>query len=90
MFSMAQSLVSYSKVLEIVGDVVKVSVPELAIDAEPVTHLGDLAMVEDVSGASSLAQVIQINRDVVSLQVFSGTKGLSTGATTRFLGHPCR
>jgi V/A-type H+-transporting ATPase subunit B len=85
---MAQSLVSYSKVLEIVGDIVKVSVPELTTDEGPVTRLGDLAVVDDVSGSSSLSQVIRIDRDHVSLQVFSGTKGLSTGATTRFLGHP--
>jgi len=87
---MAQSLVSYSKVLEIVGDIVKVSVPELTTADGPVTRLGDLAIVKDVSGASSLAQVIRIDLDQVSLQVFSGTKGLSNGATTRFLGHPMR
>jgi len=49
---------------------------------------GDLAVVESVDGATSLAQVINVNRDVVSLQVFSGTKGISTGATATFLGHP--
>ncbi len=87
---MAQSLVSYSKVLEIVGDIVNVSVPELTTADGPVTRLGDLAIVKDVSGASSLAQVIRIDLDQVSLQVFSGTKGLSNGATTRFLGHPMR
>jgi len=85
---MAQSLVSYSKVLEIVGDIIKVSVPEMSTVDGPVTRLGDLAVVEDVSGASSLSKVIRIDRDVVSLQVFTGTKGLSTGATTSFLGHP--
>ena len=32
--------------------------------------------------------MIHIDRSVVSLQVFSGTKGLSTAASVRFLGHP--
>lgn len=36
----------------------------------------------------SLAQVIRLNRDNVSLQVFSGARGVSTGDEVRFLGHP--
>jgi V/A-type H+-transporting ATPase subunit B len=85
---MTQSLVSYSRVLEIVGDIMKVSVTEARTSAGPVTRLGDLALVEDASGAKSLAKVIKADGSEVSLQVFSGTKGLSTSATTRFLGHP--
>src|SRR4029077_6178005 len=37
----------------------------------------------------SLAQVIGIKRDVVALQVFGGTRGIST-TTIRFLGHPMK
>ncbi len=85
---MGQALVSYSNVLEIVGDIMKVSVQETASDRGPVARLGDLAIVESELGHQSLAQVIQIDRNQVSLQVFSGTKGLSTRAITRFLGHP--
>ena len=85
---MGQSLVSYSQVLEIVGDIVKVSVQESGAEKAPTVRLGDLAMVETEAGYSSLAQVIQIDQNRVSLQVFSGTKGMSTRATTRFLGHP--
>jgi len=47
---------------------------------------GDLAEVtfdED----SSLAQVIQLDGDKVYLQVFSGSRGIPTDATVRFLGH---
>jgi V/A-type H+-transporting ATPase subunit B len=85
---MSQSLVSYSNVLEIVGDIIKVSVQESSAGKGPVARLGDLAMVEGETGHQSLSQVIQVDRNQVSLQVFSGTKGLSTRAITRFLGHP--
>ncbi|MEM7614064.1 MAG: V-type ATP synthase subunit B [Pseudomonadota bacterium] len=84
---MVRTLLKYSRVLEIVGDTLKVHVPEGA-GSGAVVRFGDLAVVESVDGASSLAQVININRDVVSLQVYSGTKGISTGATATFLGHP--
>ena len=84
---MTRDLIKYSRVLEIVGDTLKVHVPEGA-GSNIVVRFGDLAMVESVDGATSLAQVIKVNRDVVSLQVFSGTKGISTGATAAFLGHP--
>jgi V/A-type H+-transporting ATPase subunit B len=47
-------------------------------------------MVEDSSGFKSLARVIKIDREQVSLQVFAGTKGLTTQASVRFLGHPMR
>ncbi len=82
-----QSLVSYYHVLEIVGDIVKVSVPEPPSGDPPTVRLGDLATIHTDGGEGSLGQVIQIDHNRVSLQVFSGTKGLSTRATTRFLGH---
>lgn len=84
----AQGIVRYSRILEIVGDILKVQVPEPAAGEPPLVRLSDLAVVEDAGGRSSLAQVINANRDVVSLQVFQGTKGISTRATVRFLGHP--
>ncbi|WP_299773617.1 V-type ATP synthase subunit B [uncultured Tateyamaria sp.] len=84
---MVRELIRYSQVLEIVGDTLKVHVPERA-GAGSVVRYGDLAVVKSVDGATSLAQVIRIERDIVSLQVFSGTKGISTGATATFLGHP--
>jgi V/A-type H+-transporting ATPase subunit B len=86
--AVSQSLIVYSEVLSIVGDILKVSVPETAAKGAPPVRLGDLAVVEGEDGARSLARVIRIDRSVVSLQIFSGTKGLSTGSTTRFLGHP--
>ena len=80
---MAQSLLRYSKILEIVGEVIKVQVPE----ASP-ARFGDIAIVESADGGKSLAQVIHLDRNSASLQVFSGTKGIGTDATVRFLGHP--
>ena len=50
---MAQSLLRYSKILEIVGEVIKVRVPE----SSP-ARFGDIALVESADGSRSLAQVI--------------------------------
>jgi len=83
-----QGIVRYSRVIEIVGDILKVQVPEPAPGEPPLVRLNDLAVVEDTDGQPSLAQVINATRDTVSLQVFQGTKGTSTRATVRFLGHP--
>ena len=47
---------------------------------------GELALLEDPDGDESLAQVVRIDGPRVSLQVFEGTRGLSSGATVRFLG----
>lgn len=82
---MSQTLVSYSKILEIVGDIIKVEVP--LEEGRSEVCFRDLAQVEDSSGHQSLAQVIKIDRNKVSLQVFAGAKGLSTSAKVRFLGH---
>ena len=81
-------LIRYSKVLEIVGDILKVQVPPAGNGDTAAVRFGDLATIEQTDGATSLAQVININRDAVSLQVFDGTKGVSTASTVTFLGHP--
>ena len=87
---MVLDLVRYSRVLEIVGDILRVYVPQADGCVRSPVRFGDLAEIEQADGHTSLAQVIQIDRDAVSLQVFSGTKGISTGATVSFLGHPMR
>jgi len=53
-------------------------------------RLNDLALVNEVGQRSRLAQVTDIQYDIVSLQVFDGTKGLSTSADVTFLNHPMR
>jgi len=79
---MIQDLIRHTRVLEIVGDTIRVKADGAA--------LGELAVVENVDGDSSLAKVVSIDHDIVSLQVFAGGKGLSTDAGVRFLGHQQR
>jgi len=84
---MAQSLIKYTNILEIIGDIIKVQVEVQGEPTENSVRFGDLAIIED--GANKYtAQVIQIKEEVVSLQVFSGAKGISTTAKVNFLGHP--
>ncbi len=73
-------LVRYTRATAIVGDILKIRAKDVG--------LGDTAVVELPDNEQSLAQVIGIERDEVSLQVFGGGKGVSTQATVRFLGHP--
>ncbi len=79
---MIEGLIRHTGILEIVGDIARVRARDVA--------LGDLAVVENVDGAQSTAKVVGLDREVVSLQVFAGAKGLSTDARVRFLGHPFR
>ncbi len=83
---MAGGLIKYSRVLEIVGDTLKIQVT-LVEGAETVVRFGDLAVVQGTDEKKSLAQVINIDREEITLQVFSGTKGISTATTASFLGH---
>ena len=85
-----KSLTRYSRILEIVGDIVKVHVPVNDDYSAANVAFGDLGLVEESSGFRSLARVIRLDGDVASLQVFHGTKGLSTSASVQFLGHPLR
>ncbi|MDR2746393.1 MAG: V-type ATP synthase subunit B [Treponema sp.] len=71
----------YSKIESITGSVITVR-------AEGIRY-GDLAEVDTVFG-SSLAEVNRLENDLVSLQVFAGGRGISTGDTVRFLGYPMR
>ncbi|MEM9168940.1 MAG: V-type ATP synthase subunit B [Pseudomonadota bacterium] len=84
---MIDEMVRYSRITEIVGDILRVHVPQAATHEDPAARLGDLAIIEN-DGLRSLAQVIGIDRDLVSLQIFSGTKGISTSASVTFLGRP--
>ncbi|MDI6797165.1 MAG: V-type ATP synthase subunit B [Desulfatibacillaceae bacterium] len=69
----------YGRIDDIMGDVVTVRALGVAYE--------DLAQVTTRYGVS-LAQVIRIEGDKVSLQVFAGTRGVSTGDEVRFLGRP--
>ena len=65
----------YTKIESIVGNVVSVR-------AEGIRN-GDLALV-----GNSYANVIKLDHDLVYLQVFAGTQGVSTTDTVRFLNRP--
>ncbi len=69
----------YSRIESISGNVITVS-------AEGVRY-GDLATVASRHGVS-FAEVIRLNNDKVSMQVFAGGRGIATGDEVRFLGHP--
>ncbi|MCG8452430.1 MAG: V-type ATP synthase subunit B [Spirochaetales bacterium] len=67
----------YSKIESIAGNVITVK-------ADGVRY-GDLAQIS-ASFGTSLAEVIKLDEDIVSLQVFAGARGVSTGDEVRFLG----
>ena len=69
----------YNRILSVVGNVITVK-------AEGVSY-EELAEVS-IHRGKSLAQVIKLEDDVVSLQVFAGSRGISTNDEVRFLGHP--
>lgn len=86
--TVAQNIIRHTRILSIVGDIMTVRVPLPGGPSGAATRLHDLALVRDPGDLSSLAQVIGIRNEEVSLQVFAGTKGFSTRSTVQFLGHP--
>ena len=71
----------YHKLDDIAGSVV-------TLRAEGIKYR-ELAEVVSRTG-SSLAQVIKLKGDQVTLQVFAGARGIATDAQVRFLGEPMR
>ncbi|MEK7849625.1 MAG: V-type ATP synthase subunit B [Candidatus Omnitrophota bacterium] len=71
----------YTNIVQISGDVI-------TVEAEGVGYL-EIAQVF-TRREVSLAQVIRIEGKQISLQVFAGSKGISTGDKVRFLGHSMR
>lgn len=71
----------YTRIDQIIGDVI-------TVEAEDVGN-AELAEVTTKRG-TSLAQVIRLEGTKVFLQVFAGSRGISTGDRVRFLGHPMR
>jgi V/A-type H+-transporting ATPase subunit B len=69
----------YSRIESIVGNVI-------AVKAQDVAY-GELAQVKTRYGVS-LAETIRLDGQLVYLQVFAGSRGVSTGDEVRFLGHP--
>ena len=71
----------YNKIIQIAGNVVTVEARDIGYR--------DLAEISSEKG-KSLAQVIRIDGDNTYLQVFAGSRGISTGDKVRFLGHAIR
>ncbi len=71
----------YTDIIQIAGDVI-------TVEAEGVGYM-DIAEVSTRQGVS-LAQVIRLDGKRASLQVFAGSRGISTEDKVRFLGHPMR
>ena len=69
----------YTSITQIAGDVI-------IVEAEGVGY-NDVAQIASRRG-TSLGQVIRIAGRNVSLQVFAGSRGISTGDRVRFLGRP--
>ncbi|MGR9044953.1 MAG: V-type ATP synthase subunit B [Gammaproteobacteria bacterium] len=87
---MIEHMVRHCNIVSIVGNIVTVNVGNALNNQEITTRFGDLASIEDSHNKKSLAQVIKIDGSKVSLQIFSGTRGISTAASVRFLGHAMR
>jgi V/A-type H+-transporting ATPase subunit B len=68
-----------TRILNITGNVVKVRASGVANE--------ELAKIKTSRGVS-LAQVIRLDREMVSLQVFAGARGVSTGDEVHFMGGP--
>ncbi|MBQ6470924.1 MAG: V-type ATP synthase subunit B, partial [Victivallales bacterium] len=70
---------TYNRVIQISGNVI-------TVEAENVAN-NELAEVRSARG-TSLAQVIRLDKGKVYLQVFAGSRGVSTDSEVRFLGRP--
>jgi V/A-type H+-transporting ATPase subunit B len=77
---MIEKLIRHTRLQEIVGDTIRVKAKDVAF--------GEVALVENTDGEKSIAKVVDLDRDIVSLQVYAGGKGLSTDAGVSFLGRP--
>lgn len=69
----------YNKILNISGNVITVKATDVSYE--------ELAEITSQRG-KSLAQVIKLDENLVSLQVFAGSRGISIYDEVRFLGHP--
>jgi V/A-type H+-transporting ATPase subunit B len=72
---------AYTNIIQIAGDVI-------TVEAQGIGY-HEIAEITTGRGVS-LAQAIRLDGKKVSLQIFAGSKGVSTGDKVRFLGHPMR
>ena len=86
-----QQLTRYRDIIGVMGELLQVRVPQSA-GVEPVVRHGDLAIIEPDERTKKrlLGEVISVDGERVSLQVFGGTSGITSAARVAFLGHPMR
>ena len=79
---MLSQLIRYTRITDIIGDMLKIKAKEVGLE--------DIAVVHHQNGNSSLAKVVELEGEFAFLQIFSGSKGVSTGDEIHFLHHPMR
>jgi V/A-type H+-transporting ATPase subunit B len=72
-------LIRHTRLVDIAGDTARLRAAGVA--------LGELAWVDNADGERLLARAIELDGEMVTLQLFGGSKGLSTNASVHFLGH---
>lgn len=72
----------YHKIDQIKGPVVQLKASGI--------QFGELAYIQLGDGTKTYGQVIKIDNENVALQVFAGSKGISTDDKIQFLGHQVR
>ncbi len=77
-----QQLAHHTRIVDIVGDLIRVRAPGVA--------MGESALIDNVDGERSVAVVVELDGELASLQVFGGGMGVSSEARVRFLGHALR
>lgn len=68
----------YDRILAIRGSLITIRAKKAG--------LGELALIQKANGTSTLGSVVRFDEDLVSLQVFESTRGISTGDRVSFLG----
>ena len=72
----------YDRIIDMRGNLITVA-------AEGVS-LGEVARIEKRNGSSTFASVLRFDEDLVTLQVFENTRGISTGDQVSFLNRQVR
>src|SRR4051812_20430690 len=68
----------YDRILDMRGNLITVSAQGV--------FLGEVARIQKANGTSTYASVLRFDDDLVTLQVFESTRGISTGDKVTFLG----
>ncbi len=72
----------YDRIIDMRGNLISVA-------AEGVS-LGEVARIQKKNGSSTFASVLRFDNDLVTLQVFENTRGISTGDQVSFLNRQIR